>query len=68
MATQIQGTPATLEDILAIADITTKIKYLKAGRKTLLPDTAQNKKDWNPELHDIMDEGKYKKIRVLTEM
>lgn len=63
-----QKTPGTLEDILAIEDIEAKIKYLKAGRRTPQPNTAQNKKDWFPDKHDIMDEEKYKKIRVLVQM
>lgn len=62
------ATPKTLADILAIEDINVKIKYLKAGRRTPLPDTERNRKDWEPKLHDIMDQEKYKKIRVLVEM
>lgn len=68
MATQTLNTPRTLEDVLAMGNIEEKIKYLKAGRRTPLPDTAQNLKDWNPLLHDIMDEEKNPKIRVLVEM
>ena len=62
------NTPKTLDEILAIGDIGDKIKYLKAGRRTPQPDTAQNRKDWEPRLHDIMDEEKYKKIKVLVSM
>ena len=53
---------------MALENIEEKIKYLKAGRRTPVPNTAQNRKDWNPKLHDINDEEKYKKIRVLVEM
>lgn len=62
------NTPRTLNEVLAIEDIETKIKYLKQGRRTPLPDTVQNMKDWNHRMHDIMDESKYPKIRVLTQM
>ena len=68
MTTQAQNTPRTFEDVLALENIEEKIRYLKAGRRTPLPNTAQNRKDWNPRLHDIMDEEKYKKIKVLVEM
>ena len=65
---QIQNTPRSFEEVMALENIEEKIKYLKAGRRTNLPDTAQNRRDWNPRLHDIMDEEKYKKIKVLVQM
>ena len=59
--------PRTIEDILAIEDIGLRIEYLKKGRRTPLPDTAQNYKDWSPKEHDIMNESKVKNIRVMVE-
>lgn len=58
--------PKTLEEILDIEDIGTKIMYLKKSRHCPVPDTIQNLKDWNPKSHDIMDEEKYPKIKVLV--
>lgn len=49
-------------------DVDRIIFYLKKGRRTPQPLTTQNKKDWEPRLHDIMDPGKYPKIKVMTEM
>ena len=60
-------TPKNLKEILEMEDISEKISYLKRGRKTPMPDTEQNRKDWEPRRHDIMDENKVKKIRVLVE-
>ena len=65
---QTAPTPTTLKEILAIEDIERKIRYLKRGRRTPMPATERNRRDWDPRKHDIMDESKYKKIRVLTEM
>lgn len=61
-------TPKTLQEILAIEDIATKIAYLKKGRKSPTPDVVQLRKDWEPKLHDINDPEKYKKIKVLVQM
>lgn len=62
------ATPKTLEEILSIEDIETKIAYLKKGRRTPLPDTAKNLADWEPKRHDIMNPELYKKIKVLVKM
>ncbi len=62
------ATPKTLQEILSIEDIETKIAYLKKGRRTPLPDTEKNLADWNPEKHEIMDAAKYPKIKVLVKM
>lgn len=62
------ATPQTLQEILSIEDIATKISYLKKGRRSALPNVSALLKDWNPRLHEIMDEAKYPKIRVLKEM
>ena len=61
-------TPKTLEEILAIEDIATKIAYLKKGRRTPLPNTSKNLDDWDSERHDIMNPQLYKKIKVLVKM
>lgn len=62
------ATPKTLQEILAIEDIATKIAYLKKVRRTPVPDTAKNLADWDPEKHDIMNPELYKKIKVLVKM
>lgn len=62
------ATPKTLQEILAIEDIATKIAYLKKGRRTPLPDMEKNFSDWDPRRHDIMDDAKYPKIKVLVKM
>lgn len=61
-------TPKTLQEILALEDIDEKIAYLKKGRRTNLPETAENFADWYPNKHEIMDASKYKKIKVLVKM
>ena len=61
------ATPKTLDEILAIEDIGTKIMYLKKGRRYPEPDTVENLKDWKPEEHDIMNPSLYKKIKVLVQ-
>lgn len=62
------ATPKTLQEILALEDTNLKIAYLKKGRRTTLPETDKNLADWSPEKHEIMDESKYKKIKVLVKM
>lgn len=62
------ATPKTLQDILALEDIEQKIFYLKRGRRTEQPDTARNEADWKPSMHQINDETKYPKIKVLVKM
>ena len=44
----------TLEEILALEDVDQKIEYLKKGRKTEEPNTGENWKDWNADLHEII--------------
>ena len=58
----------TLEDILVIEDVDQKIEYLKKGRKTEEPNTGENWKDWNADLHEIIvDKEKYPDIEVVEE-
>lgn len=58
----------TIEEILSLEDIGTKINYLKKGRKTELPDRRKLWEDWNPDLHEIMvDKKKYPDRKVLKE-
>lgn len=61
-------TITTLQEILKIEDINTKINYLKKGRTTPLPDTEKNLDAWEPKRHEIMDTALYPKIKVLTKM
>lgn len=58
----------TLQEILELEDIEQKITYLKKGRRTAMPKTDENLADWSPDRHEIMDESKYKKIKVLVKM
>lgn len=58
----------TLQEILELEDIEQKIAYLKKGRRTAMPKTDENLADWSPDRHEIMDESKYKKIKVLVKM
>ncbi len=58
----------TLQEILELEDIEQKITYLKKGRRTDMPKTDENLADWSPDRHEIMDESKYKKIKVLVKM
>ena len=44
----------TLEEILVLEDVDQKIEYLKKGRKTEEPNTGENWKDWNADLHEII--------------
>lgn len=58
----------TIEEILAIEDIGTKIQYLKKGRgKYREPNTCENLKDWNTDMHEIMDPEKYKDKEIIVE-
>lgn len=58
----------TLEEILAIENIGTKIDYLKKGRRTPMVNVGQLRDDWNPDRHEIMvDKEKYPKIKVVIE-
>ena len=43
-----------LEEILALDNEADKVFYLKQ-RRTPAPDTTRNLRDWNPDLHDVMD-------------
>lgn len=55
----------TLEEILALDDVQTKIQYLKKGRKTPLPDRESLYNDWNPKNHEIIrDLEKYPKLKI----
>lgn len=57
----------TLQEVLAMEDIATKISYLKKGRRTPLPDRHALYADWNPNLHEIMtDREKYPRIKITT--
>lgn len=56
----------TLQDILALQDIDTKISYLKKGRKTPVPDAVRLLKEWCPDEHEIItDKEKYPDRKVL---
>ncbi|MCE9246600.1 phage portal protein, partial [Bacteroides thetaiotaomicron] len=58
----------TLEDILALEDVDQKIGYLKKGRRTEEPNTYENWKDWNADLHEIIvDKEKYPDIEIVEE-
>ncbi len=60
--------PKNLQEVLAIEDVAVKISYLKKGRRTEMPNVDLLRDDWEPKRHDIMDEKKYPKIRVLTKL
>ena len=62
------NTPKNLQEVLAIEDIATKIAYLKKGRRTEMPKVDQLRDDWEPLRHDIMDEKKVAKVKVLTKL
>ena len=64
----LKKTPKNLQDILAIEDISVKISYLKKGRKREMPKVDQLKDDWEPSRHDIMDEKKVGKVKVLKKL
>ena len=64
----LKKTPKNLQDILAIEDISVKISYLKKGRKRKMPKVDQLKDDWEPSRHDIMDEKKVGKVKVLKKL
>ena len=55
----------TLEEILSIEDVATKISYLKKGRKYPLPNAVELYSDWNCNRHEIVtDTEKYPKIKL----
>ena len=57
----------TIEEILAIENIETRIGYLKKGRKSPLPDRDRLLSDWDPKRHEIIvDTKKYPKIKITT--
>lgn len=45
----------TLQEILSQENIADKIKLIKQARKTPIVEVEQLKKDWDPMLHDVMD-------------
>ena len=47
----------TLDEILALDSEADKIYYLKQ-RRTKVPDVAKLQREWNPDLHDVMDTNK----------
>ncbi len=58
----------TLQEILALEDVATKIAYLKKGRKTCLPNRERLYNDWNPKNHEIMvDKVKYPDFSIQVE-
>lgn len=58
----------TLEEVLAIEDIDTKIAYLKKGRQTPQVNVTKLQADWNPNLHEIItDKEKYPKIKIVEQ-
>lgn len=60
--------PKNLQEILAIEDIGVKIAYLKKGRRTESPRVDLLRDDWEPSRHDIMDEKKVGKVKVLKKL
>ena len=56
----------TLEEILAVEDIQTKISLLKAHRGTPLPKVRELRADWDPDQHDVMNPSIRKKRKVLV--
>lgn len=58
----------TLEEILALENIGTKIGYLRKGRRTPMVNVSKLRDDWDPNRHEIMvDEEKYPKIKIVIE-
>lgn len=56
-----------LNEILSQESISERINLIKQARKTPLPDVDQLKKDWDPMLHDVMDEKKRpNEIKVIS--
>lgn len=47
----------TINEILALPDISEKITKIKQARKTPVPDRDALLKDWDPLLHDVMDKN-----------
>jgi len=56
----------TLEEILAVEDISKKIQLLKAYRKTPLPKVKELRDEWDPDQHDVMNPSIRKKRKVLV--
>ncbi|MBR5043010.1 MAG: phage portal protein [Bacteroidales bacterium] len=56
----------TLEEILAVEDISKKISLLKAHRKTSLPKVKELLDEWDPDRHDVMNPSIRKKRKVLV--
>ena len=56
-----------LNEILSQESISERIKLIKQARKTPQPDVEQLKRDWDPMLHDVMDEKKRpNEIKVIS--
>lgn len=62
------NTPKNLDEILALEDIGQKITFLKKGRRTPEPNTTELLDDWEPSRHDIMDEKKVGRVKVLSKL
>lgn len=57
----------TLQEILSQENIGDRIKLIKQARKTPQPDVEQLRRDWDPMLHDVMDEKKRpNEIKVIS--
>lgn len=57
----------TLQEILSQENISEKIRLIKQARKTPQPDVEQLRRDWDPMLHDVMDEKKRpNEIKVIS--
>lgn len=57
----------TLQEILSQENISERIKLIKQARKTPQPDVEQLRRDWDPMLHDVMDEKKRpNEIKVIS--
>lgn len=56
-----------LNEILSQESISERIKLIKQARKTPQPDVEQLRRDWDPMLHDVMDEKKRpNEIKVIS--
>lgn len=55
----------TLQEILAVEDISLKIQLLKKHRPTPLPNVKELREEWDPDKHEVMNPAIRKKRRVL---
>lgn len=55
----------TLDEILAMSDVSKKIEYLKY-RRTEAPDVDALLKDWDPDRHEVMDKAKRPDSKIIV--